>query len=47
MVLGLEKSKALLPKLPGIEVYFISSNLQGEYEIFATDGMKKMISEQN
>jgi thiamine biosynthesis lipoprotein len=46
MVLGVEKSKELLPKLPGIEVYFIYSNSQGEYEIFSTDGMKTMIFEQ-
>ena len=46
MVLGLEKSKELLKKLPGIEVYFIYSNEKGEYEIFCSEGLKKMISEQ-
>lgn len=46
MVLGLEKSKELLKKLPGIEVYFIYSNEKGEYEIFCSDGLKKMIAEQ-
>jgi len=46
MVLGLEKSKDLLKKLPGIEVYFIYSNSKGEYEIFLSEGMKKMIIEQ-
>jgi len=44
MVLGLEKSKELLKKLPGIEVYFIYSNAQGEYEVFISEGMKKMIA---
>ena len=46
MVLGLEKSKELLKKLPGIDVYFIYSNPQGEFELFLTEGMKKMIIEQ-
>ncbi len=43
MVLGLEKSKELLKKLPGIEVYFIYSNQQGEYEVFCSEGLKEMI----
>ena len=46
MVLGLEKSKELLKKLPGIEVYFIYSNPQGEYEVYFSKGLKKMIIEQ-
>lgn len=46
MVLGLEKSKELLKKLPGIEVYFIYSNQQGKFEVFFSEGMKKMIVEQ-
>lgn len=46
MVLGLEKSKELLKTLPGIEVYFIYSNEQGEYEVYFSEGMKKMIFEQ-
>jgi len=46
MVLGLEKSKDLLKNLPGIEVYFIYSNEQGEYEVYFSEGMKKMIFEQ-
>ena len=46
MVLGVEKSKELLKKLPGIEVYFVFSNSQGNYEIYASDGMKKMIVDQ-
>ena len=45
MVLGLEKSKDLLKKLPGIEVYFIYSNEQGEYEVFFSEGLRKMIVE--
>ena len=45
MVLGLEKSKELLKKLPGIEVYFIYSNQKGEYEVFVSEGLKKMIVE--
>lgn len=46
MVLGLEKSKEILKKLKGIDVYFIYSNDKGEYEIYLSDGMKKMIVEQ-
>lgn len=46
MVLGVEKSKDLLQKLPGIEVYLVYSNQQGEYEVFFSEGMKKMIVEQ-
>jgi len=46
MVLGLEKSKEILKKLHGIDVYFIYSNEKGEYEIYCSDGLKKMIVEQ-
>jgi len=46
MVLGLEKSIELLKKLPGIDVYFIYSNPQGEFEIYFSEGLKKMIVEQ-
>jgi len=46
MVLGVEKSKMLLSKLHGIEVYFVYTNVQGNYEVFFTDGMKAMILEQ-
>lgn len=46
MVLGLEKSKKLLKKLPGLEVYFVYSNPKGEYEVYISEGMKKMIVEE-
>ena len=46
MVLGVEKSKVLLSKLHGIEVYFVYTNVQGSYEVFFTEGMKAMILEQ-
>jgi len=46
MVLGLGKSKELLKKLPGIDVYFIYSNEQGKFEVFYSEGLKKMIVEQ-
>jgi len=45
MVLGLEKSIELLKELPGIEVYFIYSNADGEFEVFISEGLKKMIAE--
>jgi hypothetical protein len=43
MVLGFEKSIELLKSLPGIEVYFIYSNANGGYEIYFSEGLKKMI----
>jgi len=43
MVLGVEKGKELLAKLQGIEVYFVYSNPAGEYEVYFSEGMKKMI----
>ena len=43
MVLGLEKSKEVLKKLPGIDVYFIYSGPQGEFKIFYSEGVKKML----
>jgi thiamine biosynthesis lipoprotein len=46
MVLGVDKSKELLHKLPGVDVYFVYTNSKGEYEVFFTDGLKKMIIEQ-
>ena len=46
MVMGLEKSKELLKKLPGIEVYFVYSQPNGEYGVFYSEGLKKMIVEQ-
>jgi hypothetical protein len=46
MVLGVEKSKELLQKLQGVEVYFVYSNQQGGYEVYFSEGMKKMIVEQ-
>lgn len=46
MVLGVEKSKELLNKLQGIEVYFVYSNSSGGYEVFFSEGMKKMIFEE-
>jgi thiamine biosynthesis lipoprotein len=46
MVLGVEKSKELLQKLTGIDVYFVYSNPKGEYEVFFSEGMKKMIFEE-
>jgi FAD:protein FMN transferase len=46
LVMGLDKSKELLKKLPGIDVYFVYSNPQGKYEVFFSDGMKNRIVEQ-
>lgn len=46
MVLGVEKSKLLLEKLSGVDVYFVYSNQQGEYEVFISEGMKQLIVSQ-
>lgn len=46
MVIGVEKSKELLQKLQGVEVYLVYSNQQGGYEVYFSEGMKKMIVEQ-
>jgi thiamine biosynthesis lipoprotein len=43
MVLGVDKSKQLLAQLPNIEVYFVYSGSNGEYLIYASEGLKKMI----
>jgi thiamine biosynthesis lipoprotein len=46
MVVGYEKSLELLKKLNDIEVYFVYSNLTtGKYEVYASKGMKEIISE--
>ncbi len=45
MVLGFEKSKTLVKQLPDIDVLFIYSNENGEYQVFYTEGLKKMLVE--
>lgn len=47
MVLGVEKSMELLLKLQDIDVYFVYSSPKGEYEVFFSEGMKKMIVKQD
>jgi len=44
-VVGVEKSKEMLQKLSGLEVYFVYSNSNGDYEVYSTEGLKKMIIE--
>lgn len=43
MVMGLEKSLPIIESLDGVEAYYISSNSQGELEIFATEGFRNLI----
>jgi thiamine biosynthesis lipoprotein len=43
MVLGLEQSKEVLKSLPGIEVYFIYSDEQGNYQVYCSEGLAKMV----
>lgn len=45
MVMGLEKSLPIIENLEGVEAYYISSNNQGELEIFATEGFRDLIME--
>ncbi|MDP2889324.1 MAG: FAD:protein FMN transferase [Bacteroidota bacterium] len=47
MVLGVEKSMELLPKLKDIDVYFVYSNAQGDYVVFFSEGMEKLIVKQD
>ena len=48
MVIGLEKSKTLLAKMPKLDAYLIYSNPEdGSYKVFMTDGIKEMIEELN
>ena len=47
MVLGVDKSMELLPKLKHIDVYFVYGNAQGDYVVFISEGMKKMIVKQD
>lgn len=44
MVTGLEKSKEIIEKVGGLEAYLIYSDENGEYKIYATKGMEKMIA---
>ncbi len=46
LVMGLDKSKEILKNLHGIEVYFVYNNEKGEYQVYFSDGMKKMIVEE-
>jgi len=43
MVMGLERSKEFVSNHLDLEVYFIFSNSNGEYEYFASDGLKDVV----
>jgi len=43
MVLGLEKSKALLEKHPELQAYLIYNDDEGKYQVYDTNGFKKMV----
>jgi thiamine biosynthesis lipoprotein len=47
MVGGLEKSKEILAKHPELEAYLIYTDDKGNYQLYITEGMKKMIVEEN
>ena len=43
MVLGLEKAKQVLQKQPQLQAYFIYTNEEGDYQIWCTEGFRKLI----
>ncbi len=45
MVMGLEKTKEFLREHKGLEAYLIYSDDKGEYQVFATAGMRRNIME--
>ena len=45
MVMGFDKAKEFVEKTPEIEAYFIYSGNDGNFEIFQTEGFKKLIIE--
>ncbi|MDY0348857.1 MAG: FAD:protein FMN transferase [Tenuifilaceae bacterium] len=45
MVMGVEKSKEWLSRNSGVEAYLISSNTEGEYEIWMTEGLQERIKD--
>jgi len=45
MVMGTEKSIELVSQLKNIEVYFISIDSTNQYQVYASDGFKKMITD--
>lgn len=47
MVVGVDKSKEMLTKLKGVDVYFVYSDTNGAYKIYSSEGMKKNIVEQD
>lgn len=44
MVAGLEKSKEIISRVRGLDAFLIYSDMNGEYQIFMTKGMEKMIA---
>ena len=46
LVMGLEKSKLYLKNHPEIEAYLIYSDENGEFKVFQTEGMSKLIIEE-
>ncbi len=45
MVLGVEQSKKFLAGKPGVEAYLIYTNDEGEWEVYATPGMREWLIE--
>gem|GEM_PF-6430750 len=43
--MGTEKSIELVSQLKNIEVYFISIDSTNQYQVYASDGFKKMITD--
>ncbi len=45
MVMGFDKAKEFVENLPEIEAYFIYSGDNGEFEVYQTEGFKKLLDE--
>ncbi|QOX81004.1 FAD:protein FMN transferase (plasmid) [Trichlorobacter lovleyi] len=45
MVMGVEKGKEFLKKLPDVDVLFIYSDSQGNMKVYTSEGMNKMVVE--
>ena len=45
MVMGVDSTKSWLARNPGVEVYLIYSNTKGDYEVWMSEGVRKMIKQ--
>ena len=43
MVMGLERAKDFILELPGVDAFFVFSDLNGEFDTWTTEGMKELL----